>query len=217
MSKLSWIAIAALASSSALAEEVRQLDAHVHGVGQLDIAIEDGEVTLMLRAPGADIVGFEYSPKSDEEKAAVEQALAHLNDPLTLFGPSIDADCSINSTEANLLFEGEGDEHAHDEHDHEEEHAHDEHDHEEEHAHDEHDHEDEHAHDDHAGSDKAGGHSEFEATFTLSCGNPAALDTLALTYFELFPNAQELKIQLITDAGGTATEATAEAATIGLR
>ena len=45
---------------SAAGEEHRQLGAHVHGHGRLNIAIEDKTVSIELEARGADIVGFEH-------------------------------------------------------------------------------------------------------------------------------------------------------------
>jgi len=56
-----------LACTPAFAEETRELGAHEHGVGAMNIAIEAGTVAMELRAPGADIVGFEYQAKSEAE------------------------------------------------------------------------------------------------------------------------------------------------------
>ena len=50
----------------ALAEEHRQLGPHQHGHGTLNIAIENGEVSMDLDVPGADIVGFENEKRSEE-------------------------------------------------------------------------------------------------------------------------------------------------------
>ena len=62
----------------ALAEDTRQLDAHEHGVGKLNIAIEKSTITIEFHAPGADIVGFEYEAKSDADLAAIASATANV-------------------------------------------------------------------------------------------------------------------------------------------
>ena len=79
---------AACAALPASAEEHRQLGAHVHGHGHLNIAIEGKKLTMELEVPGADIVGFEHEPSTPEQKAAVQQAKAKLADALALFGPA---------------------------------------------------------------------------------------------------------------------------------
>ena len=141
----------------ASAQQTRQLDAHEHGVGLLNIAFEGGQVAIELEAPGADIVGFEHPAESDEERSAISAAIADLAKPLDLFAVPGDAGCTVVEAHAALI----SDEDDHDAHDHSghDAHDHDKHDHgdKDEHAHDEHDHgdKDEHAHDDH-GHDKDG-------------------------------------------------------------
>lgn len=63
----------------------RELGAHVHGHGTLNIAVETTRVELELEAPGMDIVGFEHEAKTAEHKAAIEAAKAKLKDPLSFF------------------------------------------------------------------------------------------------------------------------------------
>ena len=62
MNKVLSLTMSALLTSAVpvLAEETRQLDAHEHGVGALNIAFDQGRVAIEFHAPGADIVGFEY-------------------------------------------------------------------------------------------------------------------------------------------------------------
>ena len=45
-----------LSATSSLAEETKQLDAHEHGVGQLNIAFSANKIAMELHAPGSDIV-----------------------------------------------------------------------------------------------------------------------------------------------------------------
>jgi Protein of unknown function (DUF2796) len=84
------------------AEETRQLGAHEHGKGTLNIAIEGRRLTIELEAPGADIVGFEHKAASPPETLAVEQAKAALAEPLALFRLSAEAQCRIEAAKIEV-------------------------------------------------------------------------------------------------------------------
>ena len=85
MKLLFFLALTAAVATPAFAQETRQLDAHEHGVGQLDIAFDGKQIAMELHAPGADIVGFEYVAESSEDRAAIDAAVAILAKPLDLF------------------------------------------------------------------------------------------------------------------------------------
>jgi len=198
----------------AFAEETRELGAHEHGVGNLDIAIDGSTVAMEFRAPGADIVGFEYVAKSAEDRAAVDEAVATLAKPLDLFVLPAAAECSVTQASAELEIEDDHDDHGHEDHD---EHAHDEHGHDDHEDHDEHAH-DEHGHDDHDDhAEEAGGHSEFHATYALTCGNPAGLTDINFAYFDRFENALELEVQLVGASGAQAFEVERDAPTLDIQ
>jgi hypothetical protein len=63
----------------------RQLDAHAHGYGELNVAIDGPKVALELNSPAFNIVGFEHSPETDKDKATIKNALSILNDGSGLF------------------------------------------------------------------------------------------------------------------------------------
>ena len=175
---------AMLIGSQAYAAE-RELDAHQHGHGNLNIAIEGSTLYIALETPGADIIGFEHPARSDDDKAAIEDAKGRLSDPIGLFGIPAEASCTLIEVSVEPVGYGLGmdddhhDEHDHDDHDHDD-HAedahdddHDEHGHDEAHEdedHDEHDHDehgeaheddhDEHAHDDHDEHEAHDDHAE---------------------------------------------------------
>lgn len=219
MTKLLPSALAIIAASAVSADESRQLSAHEHGVGQLDIAIENGQIAMELHAPGADIVGFEYAAESAEDRAKVDEAVATLARPLDLFVVPAAAGCTVVEASASLESEDEHEEHAEhekEEHDHEE-HA------EEDHAHDEHEHEEhaegEDAHDDHDHGDHAdaAGHTEFHATYLLKCSDAEAASVIEFAYFDVFPNALELEVQVASDKGASTFEVERDAPTLDLR
>jgi hypothetical protein len=203
------IAGIALSATPSLAEETTQLDAHEHGVGQLNIAFDENKVAMELHAPGADIVGFEYGAKSDVDLAAIDAALQTLSDPLSLFLLPEAASCIVITAHAKLESEDsdhdDHDEEGHDDHDEE---GHDDHD---EEGHDDHD---EEGHDDH---DEAPGHTEFHAEYLLECANLTEMSAITFSYFEIFPNALELEVQVISDKGATAFEIERDVAKLDLR
>jgi|TARA_B100000768_G_scaffold6918_1_gene7784 hypothetical protein len=187
------IAGIALSATPSLAEETTQLDAHEHGVGQLNIAFDENKVAMELHAPGADIVGFEYGAKSDVDLAAIDAALQTLSDPLGLFLLPEAASCIVITAHAKL----ESEDSDHDDHDEE--------------GHDDHD---EEGHDDH---DEAPGHTEFHAEYLLECANLTEMSAITFSYFEIFPNALELEVQVISDKGATAFEIERDVAKLDLR
>ena len=192
---LPLVAVVATFATPSLASENRQLGAHEHGVGQLDIALDGQKIAMELHAPGADIVGFEYAAKSADDRAKVDAAVATLARPLELFVVPAAAACSVVQASASLEKETSEVDHEHDEH-----------------AHDEHAH-DEHAHDEHA----AEGHTEFHAEYLLDCANPAAVQTIAFAYFDAFPNAKKLEVQVISGAGASAFDVVRDAPSLDLR
>ena len=187
------IAGIALSATPSLAEETTQLDAHEHGVGQLNIAFDENKIAMELHAPGADIVGFEYGAKSNADLAAIDAALQTLSDPLVLFLIPEAASCIVITAHAKL----ESEDSDHDDHDEE--------------GHDDHD---EEGHDDH---DKAPGHTEFHAEYLLECANLTEISAITFSYFEIFPNALELEVQVISDKGATAFEIERDVAKLDLR
>ena len=196
------LAFTAVVTTPAFAQEARQLNAHEHGVGQLDIAFDGDQIAMELHAPGADIVGFEYGAESTEDRAAVDAAVAALTKPLDLFILAKAAGCSTVNAIAGL--ESEEDHDAHDD-GHDDDHA------AEEDGHD--DHADE-GHEDHA--DEAD-HTEFHAEYLLTCTDPSAMTDITFAYFDAFPNALEVEVQVISDTGATSFEVERGAPTLDLR
>lgn len=193
MKILSLLALSTAIAAPVLAEDTRQLDAHEHGVGQLDIAFEGQNIAMELHAPGADIVGFEYEAQSAQDRSAIDEAVSTLARPLDLFVLPAAAQCSVVQASAELESDEEHEEHSHD-HD-----------------------QDKHDHEDHAEHEEGAGHTEFHAEYLLTCADPVAASDITFAYFETFPNALELEVQVIADGGATAFEVTREAPTLDLR
>src|SRR2546430_17581707 len=90
----------AIATPSIAADEHRELGAHEHGRGTLNIAVEGNRVTMELEVPGVDLVGFEHAAKTRRDKSAVEKAKTQLMAPLALFALPASAGCRV--TEAQV-------------------------------------------------------------------------------------------------------------------
>jgi hypothetical protein len=169
---------ASLASPTFAAEEHRELGAHEHGHGTLDIAVEGKRVTMALVVPGADIVGFEHEASTPEQKATVEKAKATLADGLKVFVLPAAAGCKVAEAKVEVKAE---EEHEHAEHKDE--------------AKGKAEAEEEH-------------HAEFHVDYALDCAAPDKLTVIDFKYFELFSGAQELDVNLATSKGQTKFEVT---------
>lgn len=187
--------------------------AHEHGSAALNIAVEDDGVEMELIAPGADIVGFEHAPGSDDDRAAVKAAVDTLQQSLFKFPDAAGCELEAVGIYSSLLPDGKPvhfGEHHHDE-DHKDDHK-DEH-----HADkDDHGHKDEHDHDDHAKEDghedheDGEAHAEFRVHYHYECKDAAAVTGFDTSYFTAFSNAKELDVSAITAAGQAAAELTGD-------
>jgi hypothetical protein len=187
----SWIAgiLATLVTCGAGADEPRrELGVHEHGHSTLNIAIEGTEVAMELIAPGADIVGFEHEAESAQDKAALEAAEAKLADPLSLFAMPADAECTVQT--ATVAVEGEELHHEAADHDEGEEHE--------------------------AEAEHEAEHNEFHGEYQLACAEPDELGAIRFDYFEAFPNAMEVEVNLITEKGQSSFEVERDAPTLDL-
>ncbi|WP_293451338.1 DUF2796 domain-containing protein [Planktotalea sp.] len=202
--------VALLAPIIAFAEDTRQLDAHEHGVGALNIAIDGTTVAMEFHAPGADIVGFEYKAENDVDLAKVSAAIETLAAPLALFVMPKAAACSLIDAKAELEAEED-----HDAHEDEGQTDHNDHDDHDDEKHDEHDHKND-GHDDHEEHAEETGHTEFHAEYNLTCTMPDALNTITFNYFDAFPNAKEVDVQIITASGAQAFEVMRSAPNLAL-
>ena len=110
MSLLLLLGLAFVAPARTVLAEHRELGAHEHGRGTLNIALEGARLSMELEAPGADIVGFEHRAKTRQQKAAVEKAKKQLSAPQSLFQLPPSAGCVL--LEAKVAIESEDHNHA---------------------------------------------------------------------------------------------------------
>lgn len=93
---------------------------HVHGQGQVSMAIDQNLLSMTLESPGADIIGFEHEARTAEEKAAVTKALKQLSDPMFVIQLPESASCKVIQASSEVASEN-GDEGHADHEDHESE------------------------------------------------------------------------------------------------
>ena len=179
--------------------------AHVHGQGNLDIAVEGGRVELFFTAPLGDVTGDE-----GDDAAALEVRFA---DP-TLF-TFAGAACQRLSFEARVTTIGEDDAEsfftasadATDDHDHD---AHDEHHDADDHAgHDEHE-----EHESHEDDDDHGGHRDARLTWVYTCAKDP--DSVTANLFDL-ARVERIDVQAVGVAGVRSVELTAGDNSLALR
>lgn len=162
----------------------REQRAHVHGVGQLNIAVEGDLLLIELISPAMDLLGFEHAPRTEAQRQAIETTRALLQAPQQLFAPTPAAGCVLTATEVDL-GEPIGEQPAPERHAHAQDHGHE--------------HELAPAHDDHA---------DIDASYAFDCRQPQNLTELTIGFFDAFPDAQRLQVQLLTETRQHAFELT---------
>lgn len=87
------------ASHNASADQPAQHAAHIHGVANLQIAVEGERVYLALTAPADTLLGFDGEPLNEQQQAQAQTVQQLLNEPLRLWGVPADANCLVEATE----------------------------------------------------------------------------------------------------------------------
>ncbi len=118
-----------LSSPLIYAEKPREqhigLDAHVHGLSELTLAMEGKTLEIELKSPAMNLLGFEHKASKKNDIAAVENTLSLLGKPDSLFsfsggrcsvkGSSIDVSAVLDSDHKLHKDEAEADDYEHEE------------------------------------------------------------------------------------------------------
>lgn len=160
--------------------------AHVHGQAFIDVAVENGQIEISLRATAHDLVGFERKPATPEEEARVLDARKAVLDHARLWQFNAAARCVAEGPVLEVAGTGgeDGHDHGHD-HDHDHDHAHD--------------------HADHAA------HSDWSVRYRFRCAAPDALRAIDSGLFTVFPSLQSATVQLLDASGAREATLTASA------
>jgi hypothetical protein len=143
-----------------------------------------------LESPAANIVGFEHRPQTDAERRAATDAEARLADS-ALLEPAAAAGCLAGHGSATATMLAGTDDDGHDDD-----------------GHDDDGHDDDADHDRHGDDGEA--HSEYLATWSYRCDDPAALSTIRVHLFTAFPGIGTIDVQWSTAGGQGAAELSAD-------
>lgn len=185
---LSGVLVLGLMCGAMASEPPRQHGAHAHGHASGTLALDDNRLDLALDIPGANLVGFEHPPRSEEHKAALARMITELER-----GHWLVADARGGCEIARITVDTPGFGHTHD-HDHDHDHDHNR-DH-KRHDPDRHVHYDHDAHDHHE-------HAEFRVAAVLECQSPGQLRWLELGLLDAHPGNEQMTIDVLTDSLAT--------------
>ena len=156
----------------------RHSDAHVHGLGHVNFAVDGSQVHLELAVPAFDILGFE-SMTTQSQRSQLGDALRTLEKE-ELWSFSSSAHCRLNyasASESEVMMSGKKHHKHHDSH---------------------------HKHgDSHSGQDqhRSQQHMVINARYTYECSDIGKLDHISTLLFQEFRNSQQLKVQGIVGSG----------------
>ena len=184
-----------LGLSAAKADSYRHHEAHEHGAASLNIAIEGHDLYIEFSSPAINIVGFEHHPRTQQEKAAISEALKKLEQGQRLFRLPPDAASRLvkADVDTDIGHDTEGDE----KNDHVGEKDHQ--------TGTKASHEDGHHED-----DKDENHSEFKARYHFVSNSPKKLSPIDVQLFSSFPGIEHIEVQLLVGPRQTAMELTAK-------
>ena len=175
-------------SDKAKGAETRFAESHAHGDASLAIVLDKSTITVEFDTPLYNLLGFEHTAETAEQKEAVAKAETVLTKGASLFVFNNAAKCSILNETKSIDFdlgdrksEEEVDNHEDDHHDG----GHDDEDHDDE-DHDDDDHDDE-DHDDET-------HKDIILQYEFKCESPKALKNVTVKLFEHFQNLTELDL-----------------------
>ena len=72
---------------------------HQHGLAQMDIALEQKQLTVSVQAPLESLLGFEHAPRNDRERQRADALLKRLRQPEGLFVTDAAANCRLSAAE----------------------------------------------------------------------------------------------------------------------
>lgn len=157
----------------AIAEEHRhnQLNAHLHGAAELNMAVEGDRIEIELITPADNLLGFEQQPQSVTDEQKLKQTVKTLE-----HGEWIQlteaAHCQLESKQIESALIADHDDRSDGRHDN--------------HHHQQHNQE---------------SHSEFHISYQYHCQQASALTGAELLLWHQFEGFEEIRGQLITPAG----------------
>lgn len=156
--------------------------AHVHGVAELNVALDGDTLLIELISPAMNLVGFEHAPRTADERAALQHAHEALEDGEALFVANQEAACELHNTRISFSAEVPSQMSS-----------------------------DAETQPNTPGQDTPlsdSGHRDLHAGYGFTCHRPAALERLTVDLFRAFPGTERLRVQLIAPDLQTTRELT---------
>jgi hypothetical protein len=143
-------------------------EAHVHGVGKLDVALDSNTLTLHLDTPLVNLIGFEHEAKSAPDRQAAQKMSIQLRSAAAMFVTTPAAECkpaSVTLVSAALApaLLGEAP-----------------------------------AAMGKAARAKAGEHADLDGDFVFHCAHPERLEAIDVRLFDAFPGFHQIDVQAVT-------------------
>lgn len=161
--------------------------AHQHGVAKLAVAVDGPMLEISLESPLDNLLGFERAPRTDAERAAVRQMAQRFHTGSGLYTPTPAAQCTAEGAEltSDVLETS-------------------------------------------llaapgkaqpvagAAESKTDGHADLDALLRFRCVNPAALNSVEVHLFKVFPKFRQIDAAIVTSRGQRGQKLTARQASIG--
>jgi hypothetical protein len=89
--------------------------AHRHGHAELNVALQDQELLIVLEGPSDNVLGFERAPRTEEEKQKVKQVEEQLKQTAQLFELPVAARCEPQPARTELKLPAAGSKEQHSE------------------------------------------------------------------------------------------------------
>ena len=170
------------------------LEAHVHGLSELTIAVEGQTIELQFSSPAMNLVGFEHRASSEKEIATVQNIESILRQPQMLFTMT-GADCKAIGSHVDSSSLTAEDHHSHTQDEHKHHYDHDD-------------------HDDHV---KHESHSEIVANYNYNCTDTAGLESVKVLLFDAFSGIEMINVLWVSPAKQGSVKLTANNTDVQLR
>jgi hypothetical protein len=164
-------------------DEHRAHGTHVHGTWELFAALDDAQLSVTVKGPIVDVLGFERPPADETERAVLREVKDRLDTPETMLSLSDRAGCALSGPVQIKLPEGYSSETPKEDDPEQQSHDHD---------HGERTDGEHHAdHDIHA--------SDLEVSYVFECGSPARLAEITVNGFSSFSAIENVDAVFLGD------------------
>jgi len=147
------------------------LDAHVHGVATLQVAVDAKVLSLSFSSPLDNLLSFEHKPRNQAEVKQVQNMINAFY-KTNLFVPSKAAQCKLQTVNLESVVIKKKPNAPKPQH------------------------------------EETAGHADLDAELVYTCNNVKDLRDLQVNLFKTFPNLHQLKVEIVSAHGQSATQLT---------